>query len=64
MKAIEQMQNSPKSGKKKRNLKNKVILNISFPEARRLAEKPTFAKNTKTPPNDDQINPQIKTKKI
>ena len=51
-------------------LKIKVILNITFPEARKLVEKPfiklTFAKITKSPsnPNGNQIDTLIKMQKI
>ena len=67
MKVTEQIQNAAKSKKKEREiLKIKVTQNISFPEARRLVEmffiKPTFAKITKTSPNENQINTQVKIK--
>ena len=52
--------------KEREILKIKVTKNITFSKARRLVEmpfiKPTFAKITKTPPNENRINTQIKKK--
>ena len=55
MKATEHIQNTAKSGEKKRNLENQSHPKYYLPEARRLVEmpfiKPTFAKITKIPQN-------------